>query len=175
MKEFFVTFGKKYADKPHPNFPEANPDGWVVIEADDIGAARAEASSRFGEYFAFMYSKHDFLPHLFPKGEIARFKSRYNKLTMESLLEAAAEIGQGVSPQTRATTEYACRKALAGRTKEEIIDLFDKSPDLILRRSSEHGTTGLAVLTGIVIDDMVETAFSQSWAPTAAEKQGEER
>jgi hypothetical protein len=75
MEKFYVTFGQKYLHEPHPHWPEAHPDGWVLIEASDGEAARTLAMSAFGPYWAFMYDAQRFdeesmKMRYYPKGEI---------------------------------------------------------------------------------------------------------
>lgn len=47
MKEFFVTFGCRYATEPHPYFNKPHPDGWLIIEAEDELSARRIAINWF--------------------------------------------------------------------------------------------------------------------------------
>jgi len=72
--EWFVTFGMRYAHETHPYFPDAHPDGWVVIEADTYEEARRIAVRRLGPFWAFVYGEDDPpSPELFPRGELARW------------------------------------------------------------------------------------------------------
>lgn len=77
MKEFFVTFGQKYRQDPHPLMPEAHPDGYFVVEAEDMGQARDKVVESLGQAWAFIYSEEEFKMNgisLHPKGELARIK-----------------------------------------------------------------------------------------------------
>lgn len=78
-KNFYFTFGQNYRNETHPNFPDAHPDGWVTIIADDFHSARTKAVELFGVsngsiLFAFQYDDTDFKPNFYPKGEIGCFK-----------------------------------------------------------------------------------------------------
>lgn len=73
MAEFFITFGVQYSRVPHPTFPLAHPDGWVVIEAPDEEAAREHAYARLGQRWAFIYTADTFDTSWHPLGELARF------------------------------------------------------------------------------------------------------
>jgi hypothetical protein len=69
--EFYVTFGQRYAREPHPTFPAAHPDGYVVIVAPSEPIARAAAFSAFGTAWAFIYERPP-EPRFAPRGELAR-------------------------------------------------------------------------------------------------------
>lgn len=60
MEKFYLTFGTKYRHEPHPHWPGADPDGWVLIEASDEGQARSLAMSAFGPYWSMLYEARRF-------------------------------------------------------------------------------------------------------------------
>lgn len=67
MKKFYVTFGQKYREEPHPTHGELiHPDGYVVIHAEDYGKARRIAFTAFGDAWASCY--HDLITDYFPRG-----------------------------------------------------------------------------------------------------------
>lgn len=72
LQEFHVTFGQQYRHEKHPRFPDAHPDGYVVIMAPDYEKAREMAFQYLGEFWAFIYEakKHDTRPY--PRGSLAR-------------------------------------------------------------------------------------------------------
>lgn len=80
LKPFYFTFGQKYSDEPHPNYPKAHPSGYVTIMASDYMEARTKSIDIFGKgpkgdvLFAFQYDDTDFKPGYFPMGEIERFE-----------------------------------------------------------------------------------------------------
>jgi hypothetical protein len=80
-KPFYFTFGHKYAYKAHPNYPNANPNGWVTIMAADFYTARMKSVEIFGQgpggavLFASQYDDSNFEPKYFPAGEIERFEA----------------------------------------------------------------------------------------------------
>ena len=74
MSEFRVTFPQRFRNEPHPTLPQAHPDGWLTIEAPSLGLARDIAFYRLGDEWAFIYPDDDMRDHLYPLGEIARFK-----------------------------------------------------------------------------------------------------
>jgi hypothetical protein len=56
---FYVTFGQKYKDTPHPYYPKAHPDGWVRIVSSSYQKARSKAFDMFGPYFSSLYTEND--------------------------------------------------------------------------------------------------------------------
>lgn len=78
-REYWVTFGQRYAREEHPTFPAAHPDGWLVFEvADhlDHRAAYAAIWQVLGERFSDA-SQGPFRAHewdLYPRGELARIQ-----------------------------------------------------------------------------------------------------
>lgn len=74
IHDYYVTFGQRYAREPHPTFPGAHPDGYVVIEAADEEAARATAYTVFDNRYAFIYPEPP-AGEFAPRGEIGRVRS----------------------------------------------------------------------------------------------------
>lgn len=74
MAEFMLTFGQKYAREPHPLYPAAHPDGYVVIEADDYDAARLAVANTFAIYWCDLYTPETWQLYVdyFPRGELGR-------------------------------------------------------------------------------------------------------
>lgn len=70
MANYYVTFGQKYHREPHPDFPRANPDGWLRVIAEDYESARKIVTERMGPAWAFMYTEDDFKPEYHPLGEL---------------------------------------------------------------------------------------------------------
>jgi hypothetical protein len=82
MSDYSITFGTQYRPEgsaygePHPHWPPADGNGWLVVSAPDQGAARAWAWANLGQRWAFIYDG-DTPPHpeLFPAGVLARADS----------------------------------------------------------------------------------------------------
>jgi hypothetical protein len=81
MAKFFLTFGQRYAREPHPTFPKAHPDGYVVIEADLYEDAREKACEVVGLHWSDLYRQDEWfrlgdvtLESMFPLGELAHYK-----------------------------------------------------------------------------------------------------
>lgn len=73
MPDFYVTFGQKYQQEPHPVASWAHPDGYCRITAPDYEKAQKTAFAALGEYWAFMYpEKHfdDRVKSIYPRGEL---------------------------------------------------------------------------------------------------------
>ena len=69
MKKFYITFGQKYRDEPHPTHGDIiHPDGYVVIHAEDYEKARRIAFTTFGDAWARCYDESDLDPGYFPRG-----------------------------------------------------------------------------------------------------------
>lgn len=87
MKEFFITFGVKYAREPHPYFHKANPNGYVVVEAPSEDIARRIARAKTANMYAFIYPRDNFDSSYHPKGEIERWVWTKNLETEVETLE----------------------------------------------------------------------------------------
>lgn len=75
LKNYYFTFGSKYLTEKHPNYPKANPYGYVVIKAKDYLPARKKAEEVFGiinntVMYSFMYDDDNFNAKYFPAGVI---------------------------------------------------------------------------------------------------------
>lgn len=69
---FFITFGLKYADTPHPSGRHANPQGYVEVIAPDEDAARRMADYLFGAgLWANIYTDSTFRFELYPLGALS--------------------------------------------------------------------------------------------------------
>lgn len=55
---FILTFGQRYRTEQHPVFEDADPDGYVEIEAPSYDHARMIANDRTGGAWAFLYQRH---------------------------------------------------------------------------------------------------------------------
>ncbi len=77
MAEFMFTFDARYAHEPHPYCLAAHPDGYVVIEALDKGAAQAAFLRMFGNTWDRAYDTAEFdqIRHDFLLGELARYRA----------------------------------------------------------------------------------------------------
>lgn len=80
LKDFYLTFGLKYPDEPHPYWSGADGKGWVRITAEDEEEARAIAFQFFGPRWAFIYPEADFdrreSRRFYPKGELLHLVRR---------------------------------------------------------------------------------------------------
>lgn len=74
MPKFYVTFGQKYRNDPHPKFEAAHPDGVVEIEAPDGDSARLMAHEALGPYWSGIYDEEHYrdTSHYYPRGIIRR-------------------------------------------------------------------------------------------------------
>lgn len=70
MATFMGTFGVQYATVPHPSGLDANPDGYVRIEAPDYDVAVEAMQAVYGIEYAFIYPEEDFKFEYHPDGEI---------------------------------------------------------------------------------------------------------
>ena len=70
---FYVTFGQRYAREQHPTMLGAHPNGWVVVEADDMTDARVLVVQYLGTAWSNIY-RDDNTPTIseFPRGPIGR-------------------------------------------------------------------------------------------------------
>jgi hypothetical protein len=69
--DFYVTFGSQYAHEPHPTFRDGHPDGYLVVEADDVRAAHAAATVFLGHRWSRLYQEPP-APVYAPYGEVGR-------------------------------------------------------------------------------------------------------
>lgn len=72
MNNYYVTFGQQYRREPHPKVEYAHPDGWLLIEAEDIKTAREKAFNELGDAWAFIYVEGGWDRSYFPLGELHR-------------------------------------------------------------------------------------------------------
>lgn len=75
LHKFYLTFGVKYRNEVHPYWVGADPDGWVLIEAETEDAARALAVQYLDKYWAFLYPANRFdvdryRQDFYPKGQV---------------------------------------------------------------------------------------------------------
>lgn len=68
--KYYVTFGQQYRKEPHPKVKYADPDGYVLINAENYNEARQKAFKHLGVHWAFIYSEEEFKKskHWFPLG-----------------------------------------------------------------------------------------------------------
>jgi hypothetical protein len=71
MRDYYLTFGCRYAREEHPTFPDANPDGWVRVSAHDRVEARTFVFRTFGAWWSDLCSEETFDRSFYPRGEIA--------------------------------------------------------------------------------------------------------
>jgi hypothetical protein len=69
MAKYYVTFGQKYRDEPHPQ--GGHPDGYFVIEAGGEDEARAKAWRQFDNKWCMIYEEAEFDKSMYPKGDLA--------------------------------------------------------------------------------------------------------
>lgn len=70
MSEFMATFGVRYRTEQHPSGLPVDPDGYVLILADDYDEAVDLMQSEYGQAYAFIYPDTNFKPEYHPKGVI---------------------------------------------------------------------------------------------------------
>ena len=73
MKKFYVTFGQKYRNEPHPQ--KGHPDGWFTFYADNEEDARKMALDYLGNRWAFMYEENEFSRRFYPLGQLKEIKN----------------------------------------------------------------------------------------------------
>jgi hypothetical protein len=63
IQEFYVTFGVQYSGRPDgtPHPLGMHKDGYAVIEAPDLETGRRIAHAIFGDKYAFIYPKSEFI------------------------------------------------------------------------------------------------------------------
>lgn len=91
LQKFYLTFGVQYSHTPHPTWPGANPDGWVLIEAVTESRARGLAYLYFKEYWSMLTPEAHFPAELnkaryYPLGEIARLRVGHSSIMVDSRL-----------------------------------------------------------------------------------------
>ncbi len=100
MPRYYVTFGEKYANEPHPIWPGAHPEGYIEIDAEYEAAARLDVCSVLKTKWELIFHEKDFIPANYSKGRLATLKeirtqlentakeiiseSALNKMSMES-------------------------------------------------------------------------------------------
>lgn len=70
-KKFYITFGYQFSYLRHPkaiNGVYPHPDGWITVDAKNLGHAIVQANEVFGSNYSNVYSEERFLPEFFPKG-----------------------------------------------------------------------------------------------------------
>ena len=70
MKNFYVTFGRKYRTVGHPKARYIHPDGYVTIIAKDETEARRITMLEFGQHWASMYDDETLQKEYFPLGSL---------------------------------------------------------------------------------------------------------
>lgn len=97
LKDFYLTFGLKYPEEPHPYWSGADGKGWVRISANDEEEARDIAFQFFGPRWAFIYPEDKFdrreSRRFYPNGELLRLVKR--DFTVP---EDKEDIGYAVAP-----------------------------------------------------------------------------
>lgn len=70
MKQYYVTFGQKYRTDKHPTYRDAHPDGYYLIEAEDLETATLIAFATFNANWANIYSEEEFDSSFYSKGQL---------------------------------------------------------------------------------------------------------
>jgi hypothetical protein len=67
VNRFAVTMGVQYRHEPHPDLPAdlANPDGYLLVQAENESDARKIIDAVIGSHWAFIYPEDELLasPH----------------------------------------------------------------------------------------------------------------
>lgn len=71
--DVYITFGAQYSHEEHPKWPQAHPDGWLTIEAENEIQAREIAVALLGLQWSTSYTAETLEPRFFPRGEIGRY------------------------------------------------------------------------------------------------------
>jgi len=74
MQTFYVTFGVKYREEPHPTWDKAHPDGYLTIIAKDIAMARRFTAALLATNYSFIYTEDDFNTARWAAGELGRIE-----------------------------------------------------------------------------------------------------
>lgn len=64
-QEFMGTFGVRYKREPHPSGKEVDPDGYVLIHAEDFNEAIQMMQAEYGTAYAFVYGARGFSENSF--------------------------------------------------------------------------------------------------------------
>lgn len=70
MKNYFVTFGIKYAREAHPKLGIVHPNGYFKIVAESEDKARYIANEYIGQHYASLYPESHFDPSPYPMGQL---------------------------------------------------------------------------------------------------------
>ena len=60
MPKWYLTFGSKYRQEPHPLGMGGNPNGWIEVHAPDELAARKQVVELIGDKWSMLYSEEEF-------------------------------------------------------------------------------------------------------------------
>ena len=60
MPKWYLTFGSKYRQEPHPLGMGGNPNGWIEVHAPDELAARKQVVELIGDKWSMLYSEEGF-------------------------------------------------------------------------------------------------------------------
>lgn len=131
--KFYVTFGQKYRDEPHPHLPLAHPDNWVEVEAWGEMAARAIACENLGKYWSGIYDETRWakIHKAFPGRCVKTFATK-------TISQAKAERDNGMATVEENAgdewQEYAIglirsvAKAKGRFTSDEVMEAMERQP-----------------------------------------------
>jgi hypothetical protein len=76
MNRYYVTLGLQYRYDPHPVLPRdrANPDGFLLVQAENENEARDIVYSVLGTAYSFIYTESDFRRGYHPLGCLGELK-----------------------------------------------------------------------------------------------------
>jgi hypothetical protein len=170
LQKFYLTFGVQYSHLPHPTWPGAHPDGWVLIEAVNEDRARGLAYLYFKQNWSMLTPENHFPAELnkrqyYPLGEIARIRVGEstvpgNRCWFEA--PAYAEQINGTSDPlyygVMTNARVGCR--IEGHLKEDPdTEMYD-----VEYVHTECFPAGLALFSGIMETDENVLAFELDWA-----------
>jgi hypothetical protein len=74
MQTFYVTFGVRYREEPHPIWPKAHPDGYLTVIAKNEEMARRFTAALLANQWAFIYTEDNFNTARWTRGELGRIE-----------------------------------------------------------------------------------------------------
>lgn len=60
MPNWYLTFGSKYRQEPHPLGSGAHPDGYIVVYGLNEAIARQQVVQLIGDKWSMLYSEEEF-------------------------------------------------------------------------------------------------------------------
>lgn len=129
--KFYVTFGQKYANEPHPKLPEAHPNNWVEVEAWGEMAARAIVHAHLGMNWAMIYDENQWDQRFYPGKCIKILATKTPTEARKERDENMATVEENAGDEWQ---EYAIAlirsvaKAKGRFTSDEVMEAMERKP-----------------------------------------------